>query len=76
MALFSFLVTAVVNKALAPSGNFYRIGGLLAANGMLWLAANWAMSRFLKRIPRPVVSGPRPVAIGEKKQAPKEEAAS
>jgi len=76
LALFSFMVTAVVNKALAPSGNLYRIGGLLAANALLWLAANWAISRFITRIPRPVVSGPRPVAIGEKKHAPKEETTS
>jgi NADH-quinone oxidoreductase subunit H len=76
LALFSFMVTAVVNKVLPPGGNLYRIGGLLAANAVLWLVANWAMSRFLKRIPRPVVSGPRPVAIGEKKQGSKEEAAS
>ncbi len=76
LALFSFMVTAVVNKVLPPGGNLYRIGGLLAANAVLWMVANWAISRFISRVPRPVVSGPRQVAIGEKKQSPKEEAAS
>ena len=76
LALFTFMTTAVVNKVLPVGENLLRIGGLLAVNVVLWLVANWAMSRFMVRIPRPVVSGPRPVAIGEKKQAPKEEVAS
>ncbi len=76
LALFTFMTTAVVNKLLPAGESLLRIGGLLAVNVVLWLIANWAMSRFMVRIPRPVVSGPRPVAVGEKKQAPKEEVAS
>ena len=74
LALFTFMATAVVNKVLPRGGNLFRIGGLLAVNVVLWLVTNWALSRFIKRRPRPVVSGPRPVAIGVKKSAPKEEA--
>lgn len=76
LALITFMTTAVVNKLLPAGENLLRIGGLLAVNVALWLIANWAMSRFMVRIPRPVVSEPRPVAVGEKKQAPKEEVAS
>jgi len=76
LALFTFMTTAVVNKVLPAGENLLRIGGLLAVNVVLWLIANWAMSSYMVRIPRPVVSGPRPVAVGEKKQAPKEEVAS
>jgi NADH-quinone oxidoreductase subunit H len=76
LALFTFMTTAVVNKLLPAGANLLRIGGLLAVNIVLWLIANWAMARFLRRRPRPEVSGLRPVAIGEKKQAPKEEVAS
>ncbi len=75
LALFTFMVTAVVNKLLPPGGSLLRIGGLLLANLILWLVANWALSRFLSRHPRPVVSGPRPVAVGEKRAAPGEKAA-
>ncbi len=73
LALFTFMVTAVMNKILPPGGSLVRIGGLLASNLVLWFAANWAISRFVTSRPRAVVSAPRPLAVGEKKSAPGEE---
>ncbi len=75
LALFTFMITAIVNKVLPPGGNLFRIGGLLVVNVVLWLVTNWALARFIKRRPRPVVSGPRPVAIGVKRSVPNDEAA-
>jgi NADH-quinone oxidoreductase subunit H len=73
LALFTFMVTALVNKLLPPGNNLIRIGGLLAVNLLLWFITNWALSRFITNQPRPVVTGVRPVAIGEKKTVVKEE---
>ena len=73
LALFAFMVTALVNKLLPAGNNLIRIGGLLAVNLLLWFITNWALSRFITNQPRPVVSGARPVAIGEKKTVVKEE---
>ncbi len=73
LALFTFMITALVNKLLPAGNNLIRIGGLLAVNLLLWFITNWALSRFITNQPRQVVTGVRPVAIGEKKTVVKEE---
>lgn len=66
LALLTFMSTAFVNKVLPAGNNPFRIGGLLALNAVLWIITNWLLSRYIHRRPRLVVTGKRPVAIGEK----------
>lgn len=75
VALFTFMITAVVNKVLPSGANLFRIGGLLAVNVVIWLVTNRAITMFIRRHPRKVVTGPRPLAVGEKPSETKEEAA-
>lgn len=72
LALFTFMSTAVVNKVLPAGNNLIRIGGLLVLNAVIWIITNKLLTMYIRRRPRLKVSGPRPVAIGEKPADPAE----
>jgi len=72
LSLFIFMSTALLNKILPAGNNPIRIGGLLALNAVIWISTNLLISRYMHRRPRLVVTGKRPLAIGEKAVEPEE----
>jgi NADH-quinone oxidoreductase subunit H len=65
LALVSLLVTALVDKSLPAGQGWLRLGGLLLANLVIFVAADRLVSIYRKRKKqeRRVVSGPRPIAV-------------
>ncbi len=71
LALFSVLLTTIVDKSLPVGSGWLKLGVLLVANVLLFLLADLLLTRFLnhQRKQIPLAAGPRPVVVAPAKPA-------
>ena len=68
IALVSLLVTSIIHKAIPASAGWLRIAVLLMANLLIFIFIDRLVTVYKERraVLRPVVSSPRPIAMGSK----------